>query len=304
MRGANRGVALLLVLWALVLLGTLALGFSWSMRTEAMAARNGIDETRAYFQARTGVNRAVAMLASLSADNVLAASIAGEDGDASYEVRIEAESGKVNVNLVGEEVLLEILKKGGLPEEEAEGVRDAILDWRDEDDVPRPRGAERAEYGRMTEPITPRNGRIRGIGELMHVKGVTKEFHEAFLSRVFTAHGNSARLNFLRAPEIVLRSLPGVSAGAADRIVAGRREEPPISAAALAAMVGEGLLTAQGLALISGGASSNVYTITATGRAGNDVTRVVRCLVEVSGSGGNGVKMLGWLDKAPREEGG
>src|SRR4030042_1160928 len=60
---ANRGVALLLVLWALVLLGTLALGFSWSMRTEAMAARNGIDETRAYFQARTGVNRAIVLLA-------------------------------------------------------------------------------------------------------------------------------------------------------------------------------------------------------------------------------------------------
>jgi general secretion pathway protein K len=302
--GPDRGVALLLVLWALVLLGTLALGFSWSMRTEAMAARNGIDETRAYFQARTGVSRAVALLRSLPADNVLAASIAGEDGDASYEVRVESESGKVDVNLVGEEVLLEILKKGGLPEEEAESVRDAILDWRDEDDVARPRGAERPEYGRMTEPITPRNGKIRGIGELMHVQGVTKEFHEAFLSRVFTVHGNSPQVNFLRAPEIVLRSLPGVSAEAAGRIVARRAEEPPISPADLAAMVGEGLLTAQGIALVSGGPSSNVYTITATGRAGGDVTRVVRCLVEVSGSGGKGVKMLGWQDKAPREEGG
>ena len=299
----NRGIALLLVLWALVLLGTLALGFSLSMRTEAMAARNGIDETRAWFQARTGVNRAIVLLASLSADNVLAASIRGEDGDASYGVRVESESGKVDVNLANEEVLLEILKKGGLPEAEAEGVRDAILDWRDEDDVPRPRGAERAEYGRMTEAITPRNGKIRSVGELMFVAGVTKDFYESFLSRVFTAHGNSARLNFLRAPEIVLRSLPGVSAEAAERIVAGRREEPPISAADLAPMVGQGLLTAQGLALLSGGSASSVFTITATGRAGNDVTRVVRCLVEVSGSGEKGVKMLGWLDKAPREEG-
>jgi hypothetical protein len=90
----------------------------------------------------------------------------------------------------------------------------------------------------------------------------------------------------------------------ADRIVAGRREEPPISAADLAPMVGQGLLTAQGLALLSGGSSSRVYTITATGRAGNDVVHVVRCLVEVSGSGEKGVKMLWWLDKAPRGEGG
>ena len=303
-RSPERGIALLLVLWALVLLGTLALGFSFSMRTEAMAARNGIDETRAYFQARTGVNRAVMLLSSLSADNVLASSITGEDGDASYAVRIESESGKVNVNLVNDEVLLGMLKKAGLPEEEAEGIRDAILDWRDEDDVPRPRGAERAEYERMTEPITPRNGKFRGIGELMCVMGVTKEFYEAFLSKVFTVHGNSAQLNFPLAPEIVLRSLPGVSPEVADRIVAGRKGGTPVTAADLAAMVGEGVLTPQGLALLSGGSSSNVYTITATGRAGGDVTRIVRCLVEVSGSGGKGVKMLGWLDMAPRGEGG
>jgi general secretion pathway protein K len=302
--GPDRGVALLLVLWALVLLGTLALGFSWSMRTEALAARNGIDEARAWFQARTGVSRAVALLRSLPPDNVLAAAIAGEDGDASYEVRVESESGKVDVNLVGEEVLLEMLKKGGLPEEEAESVRDAILDWRDADEVARPRGAERAEYAQMPEPVVPRNGKLRGVEELSFVKGVTKEFHRVFLSRVFTAHGNSPKVNFLRAPEIVLRSLPGVSAEAAQRIVARRAEEPPISAADVAAMVGEGLLTAQGLALISGGTSSNVYTITATGRAGSDVTRVVRCTVEVSGAGKKVVKMLGWLDKAPREEGG
>ena len=303
MRG-NRGVALLLVLWALVLLGTLALGFSWSMRTEALAARNGIDEARAYFQARTGVSRAVALLRSLSPDNVLGAEIAGEDGAASYDVRVESESGKVDVNFVSEEILLEILKKGGLPEEEAESVRDAILDWRDEDDAARPRGAERSEYAQMPEPAVPRNGKLRGVEELSFVKGVTKEFYRFFLSRVFTAHGNSPKVNFLRAPEIVLRSLPGVSAEAAARIVAGRRGEPPISAAGLAAMVGEGLLTAQGLALLSGAASSNAYTITATGRTGGDVTRVVRSLVEVSGSGGKEVKMLGWLDKAPREEGG
>jgi general secretion pathway protein K len=299
----NRGVALLLVLWALVLLGTLALGFSWSMRTEAMAARNGIDDARAYFQSRTGVSRAVALLASRPADNVLSATIAGEDGDESYDVRVEGESGKVDVNLVDDEVLLEILKRGGLPGEEAESVRDAILDWRDDDDVARPRGAERTEYGNMPETIVPRNGKLLGVQELSLVKGVTKEFYEVFLSRVFTTHGNSAQVNGLLAPEIVLRSLPGVSPEAVDRILEGRREEPPIAAGDLAAMEGEGLLTAQGLALLSGGASSNVFTITSTGRAGGDVIRVVRCLVEVSGSGGKRGKILEWMDKASRREG-
>jgi len=300
----NGGVALLLVLWALVLLGTLALGFSWSMRTEALAARNGIDEARAYFQARTGVSRAVALLRSLPPDNVLTAAIAGEDGDASYDVRVESESGKVDVNLVNEEVLLEILKKGGLPEEEAEGVRDAILDWRDEDDVPRPRGAEAPDYLRLPVPLVPRNGKILAVEELRYVMGVTPEFFQGFLSRVFTVNGNSPQVSYLYAPEIVLRSLPGVLAEAAAEIVARRAADFPLPYDDLASMVAAGGLTAQGLGLISGRQASTVYTITATGRAGTGVVHVVRCLVEITGRGEKGVKMLGWLDKAPREEGG
>ena len=302
MRG-NRGIALLLILWALALLGTLALGFSFSMRTEAQAARNGIDDTRAYFQARTGVQRAAVLLSTLPADNVLRMEIAGKEGDASYEVRVENESGRVDINLVPEEVLLEILKIGGLPEEEAEGVRDAILDWRDPDDTPRPRGAEAPDYAQLPEPVVPRNGKILAVEELRYVKGVTPEFFRRFLSRVFTVHGNSPRVNFLRAPEIVLRSLPGVSPEAAARIVARRGEDPPMNAADLAAMVGEGRMTAQGLALVSGGQASNVYAITATGRAGTGVFHVVRCLAEVTGRGEKAVKILRWLDQVPREVG-
>lgn len=303
MKGTG-GVALLLVLWALVLLGTLALGFSWSMRTEALAARNGIDEARAYFQARTGVSRAVALLRSLPPDNVLAATIAAEDGDASYDVRVESESGKVDINLVADDVLLEMLRKGGVPDDETESVRDAVLDWRDEDDVARPRGAEASDYAQLPEPSSPRNGKILSFDELRFVKGVTPELFDRFLSRVFTVHGNSQRVNFLLAPEIVLRSLPGITPGAAAQIVARRAEDPPPSTAELLEIAGDGITPSVRFMVLSGGPSSNVYTITATGRAGNDVTRAVRCLVEVSGSGGKGVKMLGWRDKVSREEGG
>ena len=41
--------------WALLLLGTLAMSFAFSMRTEAQASRNGLEAARAYFLARTGV---------------------------------------------------------------------------------------------------------------------------------------------------------------------------------------------------------------------------------------------------------
>jgi general secretion pathway protein K len=297
----KRGIAQLLVLWALLLLGTLALGFSLSMRTEAQAARNGVDDARAYFQARTGVMRTVSLLSTVPPDNVMRMEIAGKDGDASYEVLVVSESGKVDVNLVNDDVLLGILRNGGLPDDEAERVRDAILDWRDEDDIVRARGAEAADYAALPEPLQPRNGKILSLGELRYVIGVTPEVFDGFLSRVFTVHGNSTQVNCLLAPEIVLRSLPGVSQAALEEILARRGEDPPMSPADLAAMVGNGMLTPQGLALISGGQASNVYSITATGRAGTGVTHTVQCLAEVSGGGKKGVKILRWLDQVPRE---
>ena len=39
---AQRGVALILVLWLTVLLTVIAAGFAYSMRTEALAARNAV----------------------------------------------------------------------------------------------------------------------------------------------------------------------------------------------------------------------------------------------------------------------
>lgn len=301
MRGSP-GIAQLLVLWALVLLGTLAMGFSLSMRTEAQAARNGVDDARAYYQARTGVQRAVMLLRTGSPDNVMGTPIAGEDGDASYGVRVESESGKVDVNFVSEDDLLEILKKGGVPDDQAAELRDAIEDWRDADDDPRPRGAEFPAYAEGPDALEPRNGNFRGVGELRYVKGVTPELFERYLSRVFTVHGNSPRVNVHRAPGAVLRSLPGVSPEAVEEILARRREGPPLSAADLAAMAGRGLLTPQGLSMLSGGETSRVYEIIATGAAGNGVRHTVRCLAEIGDAGGNKVKILEWLDLAPREE--
>ncbi|MGE5664380.1 MAG: hypothetical protein ACM31I_08640, partial [Deltaproteobacteria bacterium] len=130
MRNA-RGIAQLIVLWTLLLVGVLAMSFAFSMRTEAQAARNGLDAARAYFQARTGINRAIAELASGSVDNVLAMEIAGEDGDATYAVELQAERGKIDVNFVSEPVLKEVLRNGGLDDAQAEAVGDSILAWRD-----------------------------------------------------------------------------------------------------------------------------------------------------------------------------
>lgn len=299
---SRRGIAQLVVLWALLLLGTLALSFAFSVRTEAQASRNGLDLGRAYFQARTGVERAIALLSSAGTDNVLGRVITGGEDDVAYEVRVVAEGGKIDVNFVTEEVLKEVLRKGGLPEEEAQRVGDAILDWRDEDDRPRQNGAEAGDYASLPEPVRPRNGRMTGLWELRYVRGVRPEFFDRFLAVVFTTDGRSPGVNINLAPPEVLRVLPGFTPELADLVASRRAEVPFRSAADVAAfLAGEGV-PLPAIPLFSTGGASRAYTITSTGRSGKRIARAVRCTIEFRG-GGNPYKMNRWEDHVPvREE--
>ena len=58
-RPRERGIALILVLWVFMLLGVLALDFAQYIRDDAMAAVNFADETRGYYVALAGMNRAL-----------------------------------------------------------------------------------------------------------------------------------------------------------------------------------------------------------------------------------------------------
>jgi len=58
-RRGERGIALLLVLWVFMVLGVIALDFARYMRDDAMASVNLADETRGYYLALAGMNRAI-----------------------------------------------------------------------------------------------------------------------------------------------------------------------------------------------------------------------------------------------------
>jgi general secretion pathway protein K len=295
MRG-KRGIALLVVLWALLLLGLLGMSFAFAMRTEAQAARNGLDGARAYYQARTGINRALALLSSSPLDNVLRTSIAGGDDDASYEVTISGEGGKFDLNRISEEALKEVLRRGGLPPEEAENVGDSILDWRDEDDMPRANGAEFPYYGSLPEPLKPRNGKLAAVDELLSVKGVTPDLYGRFLSKVFTVHGNSPSVDINQAPVEVLRVLPGITAEAADAIVTLRRDNPFRSPAEVATFLSGQDLPLTAIPMVSISSAARVYAITSVGVAGGKIARGVSCRVEIGAGGPKSVKILRWMD--------
>jgi type II secretory pathway pseudopilin PulG len=66
----------------------------------------------------------------------------------------------------------QLMKLPGMTEE----IADAILDWLDEDDEPRPYGAEFSDtYMQMQPPYKPANGPIDSIEQLLLVRGVTPQ---------------------------------------------------------------------------------------------------------------------------------
>lgn len=71
-----------------------------------------------------------------------------------YEVRFApaAESEKLDINLAGEATLSSFFRVLGMEPEEADKFAARIADWRDEDDLSRPNGAEASDY------INARNG--------------------------------------------------------------------------------------------------------------------------------------------------
>jgi general secretion pathway protein K len=274
------------------------MSFAFSMRTEAMASRNGLEAERAYYQARTGVDRAIALLSVAPADNVFTGSITGGENGATYEVRVTPENGKIDVNVIGEEALKEILRNAGLSGDEAEGLGDAILDWRDEDDEERPRGAEKRYYASRPEPVKPRNGRFASVGELRYVRGVTHEIYTRLLSAVFTVDSGMQGVNVNVAPVEVLRVLPGFTPELAALAVTHREEIPFRSATDLASILGTENAGPSSVPVFFSARASPVFTITSVGRAGGTVTSVIRCTIAVRG-GPNPFKIRRWEDHVP-----
>lgn len=263
----QKGIALFLVLWVLTLLSVIVTEFCFSMRTEINIARNFKEQTEARYIALAGVNRAIAGLLADLAKPAGAAAVADETDDGtlpvrwrinadippvsfdngSFQVRIDNESGKVNLNHAESKLLQIALESFALDKKERETIVDAILDWRDMDDLHRINGAENDYYQSLPNPYPCKNGEFDSIPELLLVKGITPELYHGGLSQMVTIYSDKEKkkirtsimkkintrkrkydynkVNINSAPEKMLLSLPGMTRDAVQNIQAFREEK-------------------------------------------------------------------------------
>lgn len=191
---AQRGVALLLVLWLITLLTGLAGAYALLARVEHLQGRTLQQSVSGGEAARAGLEYAVLRL--LDTDDGTRWRVDGrpytlELADASVEIRIIDESGKLDLNHVDPALFASLLRVLGTDPAQADGVAGAIADWRDGDDLTAPNGAERADYTTTGRPYGPKNAPFESIGELEQVLGMSPALYRRLAGHVTVFAGRA-----------------------------------------------------------------------------------------------------------------
>jgi general secretion pathway protein K len=223
----ERGIALILVLWVVALLAVIAGSFVYGARNTALVAGNQVSIARARALADAGIHRGLYELARPASDGARwmadgRAHVFGLD-DGEIRLVMRDETARIDLNAAGDALLKGLLTSAGVEEEQANRLLDAILDWRDADDLTHPQGAERDQYEALDMPYIPGNAPFRTVAELQNVIGITPELFRK-LAVALTVFSGKSGINSTIAPRQVLLALPNATEENVDAYLAQREE--------------------------------------------------------------------------------
>lgn len=223
----ERGVALVVVLWTVMLLTVIAGNFVFAMRTETLVVRNAVSAAQAEAMANGAVHRALYETFKPAAD-VNAWKVDGrerlwEKDGAKIKVVMMDESGKIDINTSSDALLKGLLLSVGVDAAKAAQLLDAILDWRDVDTLPRSNGAESEAYQAAGLKYEPANAPFEAVEQLQQVLGMTPDIYLR-ISPLITVHSRQPGINTLVAPRSVLMAIPDVDPAQVDAYIAQRND--------------------------------------------------------------------------------
>jgi len=254
MTARRTGFALIAALWLLIALSAVGLDAAIRSKTRRLAAANVLDQARARAAAEAGAEYAASRLNAAMMDradelrsqsgrnsrtslgNLFRRADPLQDpwrepmeliqtsmafGDARYELRVYDLGASIDINQADEQLQRQFFAQGmRVDAARAERIAFAIMDWRDEDEIPLVNGAEREQYLRAGAPVLPTNRPFAEIDELRHVMGMTEDL---FLDvRPYLRLTGTDDINVNAAPEAVLLALPGMTPAAATELLRRR----------------------------------------------------------------------------------
>lgn len=211
----NSGSILIITLWVLSLLTVFSIGIASNVSSQINFASYFKNRLTMYYLAKAGIGRAIAELFmdqsprydtlndTLTNNEEIFKELALDSGYFSVMYDLEGgdeekenilygamdEASKININYAPVEALETLLETlGSLSEEEASGIADAIIDWRDVDNVPFPDGAEDDYYASLPAPYECKDMDFEILEELVLVKGMTPEIFSK-IKDVITIYG-------------------------------------------------------------------------------------------------------------------
>jgi general secretion pathway protein K len=210
----ERGFAILVVIAAVGLLALAAALFARVTSSQVKASAVAVETARAKALAAAGINLAVLKLLAFRANPTgkhRGFAIAGEAFGCRLDNNLiiaeaQDEGGKIDLNFAGERLLRALLRGLDLAEARADALVDAILDYRDGDNIKRAKGAEEAEYRAAGRAQGPKNAAFAAVEELDQVLGIDAELLVR-LAPFVTAHSGKDGVDPLVARRRLLEIL-------------------------------------------------------------------------------------------------
>ena len=292
-RARSRGIAFVIVLWVMALLAVLLGSFVLIARTENLQTRHLFDTTQARYAAEAGISRASY---ELRRTDPLARWVpdgrvyALEFDGAKLEIAITDESGKIDINAADEPTLLALFETiGAVEPNDAQKLVDAVIDFRDPDDLVRPYGAEDDDYEAAGLGHGALDQNFTMPEELQQVMGMSYELFRKLEPHI-TTFGLTNRPNAAFASATVLQTLPGITPDLATQIVQQRWSTRPGDPAAPALTLPDGTPV-----LAAGGGGT--YTVRSRATLPNRAWTILEATIRLGGApGARAYSILRWRE--------
>jgi general secretion pathway protein K len=211
MQHQQDGMALIVVLWLVVLLSIMAAGHSRNVHTDTTLAARQLQSAQARALAEAGINHVI--LEMLAADSDRKLPVDGSlfnvrIGEDDVTIAIRDATGFIDLNAAKPELLDAALKACGVSETARPNLVDAILDWRDGDDLAHLHGMEDDDYVAAGVAWTSRDGAFQAIDELKYLPGMSQALYDR-LSPFVTVYSGRGGLNLEYAPPTLIAALTG-----------------------------------------------------------------------------------------------
>ena len=216
----KRGAALLIALWAIIVLTTAVLLWAGYIRHTMSVSGESLRDSEARAMAHSGLAIAMHPLVSKETD----ALTMEENNDPGFRVRMLSEGAKLNLNFLfaGEDprkidIFKRWLELRGIDYQARDRMVDCIYDWLDADNVKRTNGQE---DGPGYHP--PNRGQFLTVEELEEVAGTEALTSQPGWKEDLTVF-SQGQIDLSSADAHILRLLPGVGDVAIDSFLQWRR---------------------------------------------------------------------------------